>query len=50
VSKFVKLHVEEVIICNNAPMDFIPEVIAVRKLRKLSRVTERLVVTGGKAY
>jgi len=50
VSRFIKLHPEEVILCNNAPMDFIPEVIAVRKLRKLSRVTERLVVTGGKAY
>ena len=50
VSKFVRLYLDEVIICNNAPMDFLPEVIALRKLKKLSRVTERLVVTGGKAY
>ncbi|MEM1982506.1 MAG: hypothetical protein QXZ63_02445 [Sulfolobales archaeon] len=37
VSRFSKLNLNELFITNNAPMDFIPEVIAVKKLRKLGR-------------
>lgn len=42
VAKFLKLGVGNLFITNNAPMDFIPEVIAVRKLRRLSRFTKWL--------
>jgi len=42
VREFIKLGVSEVYVTNNAPMDFIPDVIAVRKLRKLSSLVKSL--------
>ena len=42
VAKFLKLRIGNLFIANNAPMDFIPEVIAVKKLRRLSKFTKWL--------
>lgn len=37
VSRFAKLYINELFVTNNAPLDFLPEIIAVKKLRKLGR-------------
>lgn len=40
VNKFSKLNVSELFISNNSPMDFLPETIAVRKIKKLGRFVD----------
>ncbi len=39
VSRFAKLPINEIYVTNNAPMDFLPESVAVKKLRKLGKFT-----------
>ncbi len=43
VSRVLDAGVNEVYVGNNAPMDFIPEVIAAKKIRKLGRVVNKLL-------
>ncbi len=48
ISRFAKLHVNEIFVANNAPMDFLPEIIAVRKVRKLGRFVKSFKAGGVK--